>query len=117
MKKLFIPLMLILVLSTSAYCQTATDTLSTSKFVYCQLYVTTAYEFPKGKIQIDFGQDNSFFPEAGFKDEVKRKFKTYSSMVDALNYMASRGWKLAQTYVIKEDKFYTYHCLLKKKIQ
>jgi hypothetical protein len=117
MKKLFIPLILILVLSTSVYSQNAIDTLSTSKYVYCQLFVTTVYEFPKGKIQIDFGQDNSFFPDARFKDEVKRKFKIYSSMVDALNYMAARGWELAQTYVIKEDKFYTYHWLLKKKIQ
>jgi hypothetical protein len=118
MKKLFIPIILILVLgfSTSAYSQTATDTLSKPKYVYCQLLMTTVFETPKGRIEIDFGKDKSFAPDASYIDLVKRKIKTYSSMVDALNFMASKGWEMDQATVLTEGSYHTFHWLLKKKI-
>lgn len=119
MKKLFIPIILILVLgfSTSSYSQNATDTLSKAKYVYCQLLLTTVFETPKGRIEIDFGQDKSFTPDASYIDMVKRKIKKYSSMVDALNYMATQGWEMDQATTLTERSYHTFHWLLKKKIR
>lgn len=119
MKKLFIPIILMLTLgfSTSAYSQKAIDTISKAKYVYCQLLMTTVFETPKGRVEIDFGQDKSFIPDAGYIDQVKRKIKKYSSMVDALNFMATQGWEMDQATTLTEKSYHTFHWLLKKKIQ
>ena len=103
--------------SSSVYSQTATDTLSKAKYVYCHLSMTTLYATPKGQMEIDFGQDKSFAPDAKYIDIVKRKIKTYSSTVDALNYMATKGWEMDQATVFTDNGYHYFQWLLKKKIQ
>lgn len=58
---------------------------------YCKLTTTKHTFSDKVDIEVDFGQ------EAGHeKDE--ETVKTFTSVVDAFNYLASQGWELASSY-------------------
>lgn len=71
------------------------------EYVYCEICG------PKGagrsgiRVTVDFGQPmqrNSRF----ITDREGRKI-TFNSCIDALNYMACRGWELVQAYAAGED--------------
>ncbi|MBP1639494.1 MAG: hypothetical protein H6Q17_1077 [Bacteroidetes bacterium] len=99
------------------------DTVSINKkYVYCEIVGNESLLSTKLKIDIDYGQDVSFWnPDRRLKDENGKSIK-FNSMVDALNYMGSFGWEFVQAYVITT----TYsggqynnvlHWLLKRELQ
>ncbi|SDQ01546.1 hypothetical protein SAMN05428975_5867 [Mucilaginibacter sp. OK268] len=58
---------------------------------YCKL-TTTKHSFSsKVDIEIDFGQESGHE-----KDE--ETVKTFTSVVDAFNYLATQGWELSSSY-------------------
>ncbi|MEZ2336027.1 hypothetical protein AB6735_10350 [Mucilaginibacter sp. RCC_168] len=58
---------------------------------YCTLTATKHAFSSKVDIEIDFGQ------ETGYEKETEI-VKEFTSIVDALNYLATKGWELASSY-------------------
>ncbi|WP_270633851.1 hypothetical protein [Parabacteroides goldsteinii] len=90
MKHLFC-ILFVAMISVSAFAQ--------EKKVYCEIVGDGNFKGDKVKIEIVFGEniDDAIKPQAD-----KIKTVKFSTMVDALNYMAKQGWKLEQTYAIPE---------------
>lgn len=69
------------------------------KKVYCEIVGDGNFKGDKVKVEIVFGEnvDEAIKPHVD-----KAKTVKFSTMVDALNYMAKQGWRLEQTYAIPE---------------
>ena len=97
------------------------DTISiTKKFVYCEIIGTGSLFSTKVKIDIDYGQEVSFWnQDRRLKDENGKSVK-FNSMVDALNYMGTLGWEFVQAYVVSITSLggqqSVYHWLLKREL-
>lgn len=105
--------LLLIGFSNSVYSQTATDTITKAKYVYCNISGVWANKF---KITINYGQDKTFSPDTKLKEEESSKVASYNTMIDALNYMTSRGWEFVQAIVLPSQYSNDYQWLLKKKI-
>jgi len=58
----------------------------------------------KVSIQVDFGQETSWWKGNhgdAIKDETG-KLVSFNSVIDALNYMASKGWIFVNAYALSE---------------
>ncbi|RPD41548.1 hypothetical protein [Chitinophaga barathri] len=86
----------LLLLSASTYAQEKVEK-------YCELIATAKMFSTKVTIEIDFGQEKKFFEfkDARIKDDLG-KAKNFNSVVDALNYMGSLGWKFVDAYPLTE---------------
>jgi hypothetical protein len=117
MRKLILtPILFLLIgLSTSVYSQTTTDTLTTSKYVYCELVGMAKFLSTKVTVAVDYGEERSFFQDTRMRDEQTGKVTSFNSMVDALNYMGTKGWEFVQAYVVTTGNQNVYRWLLKKK--
>lgn len=51
------------------------------------------------------------------RDDQTGKVTSFNSMVDALNYMGTKGWVFEQAYIVTTSNQNVYHWLLKKKIE
>ena len=69
----------------------------------------------KVTINIDFGEEKSYWTDNRMKDEQTGKVKIFNSMVDGLNYMGDDGWEFVQAYVVTTGQQNVYHWLLKKR--
>lgn len=116
MRKLILtPILFLLIgFSTSVYSQT-TDTLMTSKYVYCELIGMAKFLSTKVTVAVDYGEERSFFQDTRMRDEQTGKVASFNSMVDALNYMGTKGWEFVQAYVVTTGNQNVYRWLLKKK--
>jgi len=115
-KLILIPILFLLIgFSTSVYGQTTTDTLTTSKYIYCELVGITKFLSTKVTVAVDYGEEKSFFQDTRMRDEQTGKVTSFNSMVDALNYMGTKGWEFVQAYVVTTGNQNVYHWLLKKK--
>ena len=86
-------------------------------FVYCELLGKGKLLSSKVTVDIDFGQQVSFWvPDRRYKDE-NGKAVNFNSMVDAMNFMGSLGWEFVQAYVVTEGNQNVYHWLLKMEIK
>lgn len=85
--------------------------------VFCDLAGYNTWGYGKVKVRLDMGrkQPNKEGYESIYDGEKKRKFNT---MMEVLDYMAKRGWKVHSTYVITESlgKQNVLHFLLEKQI-
>jgi hypothetical protein len=117
MKKIIlIPILLLLVgFSSSLYCQELTDTLTTKRYVYCELVGMAKFLSTKVTVSVDYGEERSFFQDNRMRDEQTGKVTSFNSMVDALNYMGTKGWEFEQAYVVTTGNQNVYRWLLKKK--
>jgi hypothetical protein len=72
----------------------------TKKYVYCEIVGNESLLDSELKVDIDYGQNVSFWnQDRRLKDENGESIK-FNSMVDALNYMGAFGWEFVQAYVI-----------------
>lgn len=119
MRKLILTtiLFLLISLSNSTYGQTATDTTTTPKFVYCELVGMAKLFSTKVTVSVDYGEERSFFKDTRMRDDQTGKVTSFNSMVDALNYMGTKGWVFEQAYIVTTSNQNVYHWLLKKKIE
>lgn len=119
MRKLILtPILFLLIsLSNSTYGQTATDTTTTSRFVYCELVGMAKLFSLKVAVSVDYGEERSFFQDTRMRDDQTGKVTSFNSMVDALNYMGTKGWVFEQAYIVTTGNQNVYHWLLKKKIE
>lgn len=111
MKKVLFILMLVLA-SMSVSAQNAKG--NGEKYdVYCEIVGTSKLLSTKVTVQVDFGQ--SKWENANLYDKDGKKIK-FNSMMDALDYMGKRGWKLCQTYAIGSGGSYVYHYIMVKNV-
>ena len=85
--------------------------------VFCDLAGYNTWGYGKVKVRLDMGrmQPNKEGYESIYDGDKKRKFNT---MMEVLDYMAKRGWKVHSTYVITESmsKQNVLHFLLEKQV-
>lgn len=72
----------------------------------------------KLSIEIDFGEENSFWGNDGRNEVIDENGKEmkFNTMVDAMNFMGERGWEYTDSYVITVGKQNVIHWLLRKEI-
>lgn len=85
-------------------------------YAYCQLVGTGKFLSSKVSVQVDFGQETSFWKGVDYlKDENGKKI-SFNSMVDAMNYMGQQSWEFVQAYVVTVNNQNVYHWLLRKEV-
>lgn len=113
MKKLLFALSL-LMMSVSMNAQSVAKTDDGKFNVYCELTGYNTFGFGKLKVMLDMGystkNENSIYGEDGNK--VK-----FNSMMEVLDYMGKRGWKLVNTYYITmTGKANVVHYVMEKRV-
>lgn len=84
------------------------------RFIYCEITATQKYMNPsKIAIEVDFGQERSYWKDNRLKDEMTGKIKSFNSTMDAVNYLAEQGWELVSSYATYTGNQYAYHYVLK----
>lgn len=112
MRKFFVFLMLTLTLQVCAQNQS----IEGKRPVYCNVMGYNFWGFGKVKVQLDMG-DYAYHSSRSYdaiyeQDGKKKKFNT---MMEVLNYMGERGWKVIGTYYITESpRQHVIHYLLEK---
>jgi hypothetical protein len=113
MKKLI--LIALIALSFKVSAQTSDTTKYVAKEQYCMVMATSKFLSTKVTITVDFGQETHLFKfvDTRVKDEAG-KVVAFNSTIDALNYMASRGWVFVNAYVITTSGQNVYHYVMKR---
>lgn len=106
MKRLLFTLF-VAVLSVSLYAE---------NYVYCELVGTSKFMSNKVKVQVDYGQETSFWKGISYMKDKDGKNIEFNSMVDAMNYFGKQGWEFVQAYVVTTNNQNVYHWLLKKTV-
>lgn len=91
--------------------------------VYCEIisYNGSGLFSNKTTVEIDFGQQARFFSnDRRLVDESGRDI-IFNSMLDAMNYMAERGWEFEQAYIVQSVSDGTsstpfHHWILSKEV-
>ncbi|MEO6230865.1 MAG: hypothetical protein ABJB11_21800 [Ferruginibacter sp.] len=108
MKKIFITAFM---LSTSIALFAQTDTTTIEQ--YCQVIATPRLLSNKVTIDIDFGEQKSFWKDERLKS-YDGKLKKFNTIIDALNFMGAEGWAFINTYPVKISDTEIYHFAFKK---
>lgn len=80
---------------------------------YCQLIATPGLLSNKVTIDIDFGEEKSFWRDSRLKSYDGR-FKKFNTIIDALNYMGRDGWTFINAYPVRFGETEIYHFAFKK---
>jgi len=99
------------------YCKAQTsDAQDSTTWIYSELVGTQKFLSNKVNVEVDFGQESSFWLPADDQivDPTTGKPKTFNSMVDAMNFMGESGWEFVQAYVVTISNQNVYHWLLKR---
>lgn len=114
--KLWSLLVLLLGLSWSATAQTVNDMpLRDIDVEYVEIVGTQRFLSTKVTIQIDFGQNQSYWTakDTRLKDVDGRRLR-FNSMVDALNFMSKNGYEFVDSYAVTANNQNIYHYLLRR---
>jgi len=85
-----------------------------AKEEYCMILATSKLLSTKLTIQVDFGQEWSFWKDKrSLKDETGKRIE-FNSVIDALNYMAADGWEFVNAYAITVGQQNVYHYVMKR---
>lgn len=94
----------------------ATLSINAENFIYCELVGTAKFMSNKVRVQVDYGQESSFWKGISYmKDENGKKIE-FNSMVDAMNYFGKQGWEFVQAYTVTMNNQNVYHWLMKKSV-
>jgi hypothetical protein len=80
---------------------------------YCQIIATPRLVSNKVTIDIDFGEEKSFWSDNRLKTE-GGKIKKFNTVIDALNYMGKSGWIFINAYPVKMGETEVFHFAFKK---
>ncbi len=87
-----------------------------AKEEYCMILATEKFLSTKVTVEVDFGQEWSFWKDKrGLRDENGKKI-VFNSVIDALNYMASEGWEFVNAYVLTVSGQNVYHYVMRRKL-
>ena len=108
MKKLLI---ISIVLLSSIVSKAQTDTSTVEQ--YCQLIATQRLLSNKVTIDIDFGDEKSFWHDNRLRTD-EGKIKKFNTIIDAMNYMGRDGWVFINAYPVHMGQTDIYHFAFKK---
>jgi hypothetical protein len=80
---------------------------------YCQLIATPRLLSNKVTIDIDFGDEKSFWRDNRLKTD-GGKLKKFNTIIDAMNYMGREGWIFINAYPVRMAETEIYHFAFKK---
>jgi len=80
---------------------------------YCQVIATPRLLSNKVTIDIDFGEEKSFWRDTRLKTD-GGKIKKFNTVIDALNYMGMEGWIFINAYPVRMGETDIYHFAFKK---
>lgn len=83
---------------------------------YCQLIATPRLLSNKVTIDIDFGDEKSFWRDNRLKTDVGI-LKKFNTIIDALNYMGREGWIFINAYPVHLGQTEIFHFAFKKQFQ
>jgi hypothetical protein len=109
MKKLFVVLFFQLA-AIAVFAQTDTTKIEQ----YCQIIATPRLFSNKVTIDIDFGEEKSFWADTRMRT-LDGKLKKFYTIIDALNFMGKEGWVFINAYPVRNGSSDIYHYGFKKK--
>ena len=80
---------------------------------YCQVIATPRLLSNKVTIDIDFGDERSFWSDKRLKT-YDGKLKKFNTVIDALNFMGREGWSFMNAYPVNNGSTEIYHFAFKK---
>ena len=87
---------------------------STKVEQYCEVTASGKLFSTKVTIDVDYGDERSFWKDHRLKDD-DGKLKKFNSVIDALNYLGKAGWKLVNAYPVNNGSSSNiYHYVFKK---
>lgn len=106
----------------SAYAQTEEQAVPKAHKVYCEIISTSRAVFSnKTTVELDFGQYASWWSaDRNLVDENGESIY-FNSVLDAVNYMAARGWVFEQMYIVQtftkgDSNTPAYHWIMSKEV-
>ena len=75
---------------------------------YCQIIATPKLLSNKVTIDIDFGEEKSFWRDTRLKAEAG-KVRKFNTIIDALNYMGREGWIFINAFPVRIGETEIYH--------
>jgi len=108
MRKLLI---LSMVLLSSIVSKAQTDTSKVEQ--YCQLIATPRFLSNEVTIDIDYGDEKSFWQDNRLRTE-EGKIKKFNTIIDAMNYMGREGWIFINAYPVHMAQTEIFHFAFKK---
>ncbi|WP_018614740.1 hypothetical protein [Segetibacter koreensis] len=100
---------LFLFLSYSSFGQADTSKIEQ----YCQVIATPRLLSNKVTIDIDFGEEKSFWRDTRLKTYDGR-LKKFNTIIDALNFMGKEGWLFINAYPVRDNQTEIYHFAFRK---
>jgi len=104
-------LIITIVLFSSVVTRAQTDTSKVEQ--YCQLIATQKILSNKVSIDIDFGEEKSYWRDTRLKSE-DGKIKKFNTIIDAMNYMGRDGWIFINAFPVHWGETEIYHFAFKK---
>jgi hypothetical protein len=80
---------------------------------YCQVIATPRLLSNKVTIDIDFGEEKSFWRDTRVK-KYDGRLKKFNTIIDALNFMGKEGWVFVNAYPVRNNQSEIYHFGFKK---
>src|SRR5437868_14869934 len=80
---------------------------------YCQIIATPRMLSNKVTIDIDYGEEKSFWQDTRVKTDAG-KLKKFNTVIDAINYMGKEGWIFINAYPVRMGETEIYHFAFKK---
>ena len=75
---------------------------------YCQVIATSRLLSNKVTIDIDFGEEKSFWADTRLRS-YDGKLKKFNTVIDALNFMGREGWVFINAYPVRNGNTDIYH--------
>jgi len=98
-----------LLISVSSFAQPDTTKIEQ----YCQIIAIPRLLSNKVTIDIDFGEEKSFWRDTRLKT-YDGKLKKFNTIIDALNFMGKEGWLFINAYPVRDNQSEIYHFAFKK---
>lgn len=80
---------------------------------YCQVIATPKLFSNRVTIDIDFGEEKSFWADTRLRD-YGGKLKKFNTIIDALNFMGKEGWVFINAYPVRMADVEIYHFAFKR---
>jgi len=100
-----------MVLLSSIVSKAQTDTSKVEQ--YCQLIATPRLLSNEVTIDIDYGDEKSFWQDNRLRTE-EEKIKKFNTIIDAMNYMGREGWIFINAYPVHMAQTEIFHFAFKK---
>ena len=85
--------------------------------IFCDLISTRKFLGREESLTINYGTRDSLWTSDSVYSLLASDLKKYNSVIDALNYMGSEGWKEISSYSTSNNSYIVKHYVLKKEIK